>query len=235
MSDDRTRLWHRLILGVTGHFRRRRANLLIEVFPDVDGYVVCDLGGSKHFWWSVGGVLQPRRVDVVNVESSALDAAGVSEGLDSRFRFLVYDGRRLDCEADHYDLLLCNSVIEHVPPPDRPALAREMTRASPRVFVQTPAYAFPVDPHFLMPFVHWLPRPVARVLVRVSPWRLLSRSDRSTTDRYFDETRLLKRAEVESLFPAATVHTERWCGLPKSYVAVVGAHHDLDERVRSIS
>lgn len=223
MTTASIRLWHRLILAVTGRFRRRRVRLLLELFPNACNFEVCDLGGSKHFWQSVSSILRPRHVDVVNLESEALDAAGVSDLLDAeRFRFVVYDGHRLDCEPDHYDFVLCNSVIEHVPPEGRAAFAAEIGRIAPKAFVQTPAYAFPVDPHFLLPAVHWLPRPIGRRLALVSPWRLLSRSDRATADRYFAETRLLRKAELQELFPDAEVLVERFFGLPKSYVAVIG-------------
>lgn len=200
----------------------------MQEFPNVNEFDVCDLGGSKHFWRSVDEVLRPRTIDVVNVESAALNAAGVDELGSDRFRFILYDGYRLDCEDAHYDLVLCNSVIEHVAPPDRPGLAKEMRRVARRGFVQTPAYGFPIDPHFLMPAVHWLPRSVARRVVRISPWRLLSRASRATSDRYFDETRLLRRSELQDLFPTAVVHVERWFGLPKSYVAVFGSERPTE-------
>jgi hypothetical protein len=32
--------------------------------------------------------------------------------------------------------------------------------------VQTPARSFPVEPHLLAPFIHWLPRAWQRRLVR---------------------------------------------------------------------
>ena len=220
-SEVRNTVWRRFILPITGHFRAQRAQLLRDTFPDVDEFVVCDLGGSKHFWVSISAYVEPREVDVVNIDTHAIDVAGGSDRLDAdRFRFEIYDGKHIDRPDDHYDLLLCNSVIEHVPPSERVALAAEMARVSRRLFVQTPARAFPIDPHFVMPLVHWLPRPMGRRLARVSPWRLMTRSSARQCDQYFDETRLLGKRELERLFPDGFVRVERVLGLPKSYVLI---------------
>ena len=219
--DVRNTAWRRFILPITRHFRTQRARLLRSIYPDVDEFLVCDLGGSKHFWTSIAAYIEPRRVDVINVDAAAIDVAGGSEYLSSdRFHFEIYDGKHIDRPDGHYDLLLCNSVIEHVPPSQRVALAAEMARVARRLFVQTPARAFPVDPHFVMPLVHWLPRPIGRRLARVSPWRLLTRSSGPQCDEYFDETRLLSRRELERLFPDGFVRVERVLGLPKSYVLI---------------
>lgn len=218
-------LWRRSILAVTGHFRGRRYRLLLERFPALRDYVVCDLGGSKHFWWSVSDDVRPRRVEILNIDEQGMDAAGFA-GVEfdaGSFHFEVYDGRHIEREDDFFDLVLCNSVIEHVPPEQRPGLAVEMQRVAPRVFVQTPAKAFPIDPHFVMPLVHWIPRPLGRLLARVSIFRLLSGASLATTMRYFDGTQLLTRREMQRLFPDAAIHVERVLGLPKSYIAVIDA------------
>ena len=56
-----------------------------------------------------------------------------------------------------FDLVYCSSVIEHVPPARRETFARELRRVGRGWFVQTPAFSFPIEPHALLPFAHWLP------------------------------------------------------------------------------
>ncbi len=88
--------------------------------------------------------------------------------------------------------------------------------------MQTPAYECPIEPHFLVPAVHWLPRSVRRFVVRwLTPWGWLQRPTREELERMVCEIRLLTRSEVLSLFPDCEILTERllWV-LPKSYVAV---------------
>ena len=69
------------------------------------------------------------------------------------------DGRELPFADGAFDLGFSNAVIEHVAGGrhgQRRFLA-ELCRVARRVFVTTPNRVFPVDPHSLLPFVHWLP------------------------------------------------------------------------------
>src|SRR6185312_399551 len=69
------------------------------------------------------------------------------------------DGRDLPFADGAFDLGFSNAVIEHVAGGrhgQRRFLA-ELCRVARRVFVTTPNRLFPVDPHSLLPLVHWLP------------------------------------------------------------------------------
>ncbi|MEP6632160.1 MAG: methyltransferase domain-containing protein [Lapillicoccus sp.] len=228
--EARSSLWPRVILRITGHFRRRRGALLAQAWPGLAAYRVCDLGGSRHFWLSAAPQTQPAAVEVLNISMEDINAAGVSDEPlgGGAFTYEVYDGSDIPRPDDYYDLLICNSVLEHVPPAQRAALSGEMARVAPRLFVQTPAKGFVVDPHFIMPMVHWVPRGVGRYLARVSPWRLLTRATAQQADEYFHGTQLLGRRELRAYFPGASLVVERFLGLPKSYVMIVGAEGARD-------
>ena len=86
-----------------------------------------------------------------------------------------------------------------------------------RWFVRTPNRAFPIEPHALLPFVHWLPRRAGRAL-----WRLGVSGDP------YDEVRLLGARELRRLFPDAVIVRERAGPLTKSLLAV-----GPRERIRS--
>jgi SAM-dependent methyltransferase len=105
-----------------------------------------------------------------------------------------------------FDLVYCSSVIEHVPPPRRAAFAAEVRRVGRGWFVQTPAFSFPVEPHALLPFAHWLP-----VALRRRYWRL-------GVAGAWEDISLLRRAEMEALFGSA--RAERVGPLVKSWVCV---------------
>ena len=92
-----------------------------------------------------------------------------------------------------------------------------MRRVAKAVFCQTPARSFPVEPHFLMPFVHWLPRDLRCQPIKLSPWRLLSRPSAAMINAYWWGTQWLGQQEIKALFPNATLKTERMFGLIKSY------------------
>jgi SAM-dependent methyltransferase len=107
---------------------------------------------------------------------------------------------------DEFDLVYCSSVIEHVAPARRDAFAAELRRVGRGWLVQTPAFSFPVEPHALLPFAHWLP-----VGLRERYWRLGAAGN-------WEEISLLRRAEVERLFGPALA--ERVGPLVKSWVCV---------------
>ena len=107
---------------------------------------------------------------------------------------------------DAFDLVYCSSVIEHVPPERRAAFAAEVRRVGRGWFVQTPAFSFPIEPHALLPFAHWLP-----VGLRRRYWRLGVAGG-------WEEISLLRRAEMEALFGPAL--PERFGPLVKSWVCV---------------
>jgi SAM-dependent methyltransferase len=105
-----------------------------------------------------------------------------------------------------FELVYCSSVIEHVPPARRAAFAREIRRVGRGWFVQTPAWSFPLEPHALLPFAHWLPEKLRRPY-----WKLGAAGE-------WEEISLLKRVEVEALFGPALA--ERIGPLTKSWVCV---------------
>jgi hypothetical protein len=217
-SKDPLHAWHAVIHPILRFFRARRGRLLLGQFPDLVHLNILDLGGSQHFWEALGVAVPFERITIMNVSDA--ETGGMQPGRE-RIRVALYDGVRIPADDGQYDLVVCNSVIEHVPPERRAALAREMRRVGLRLFVQTPAHEFPIEPHFLLPFLHWLPRRLAYRLVFVSPWRLLSRPRRAVIDSYFSGTKLLREAELRALFPDATVHGEYFLGLRKAHVPVV--------------
>ena len=113
---------------------------------------------------------------------------------------------RLPFGDGEFDLVYCSSVIEHVPPARRAAFAAEIRRVGRGWMVQTPARSFPLEPHALLPFAHWLP-----VALRRPYWRLGATGG-------WEEIPLLGRREMQELFGPA--RPERLAGLVKSWVSV---------------
>ncbi|HEY8637640.1 MAG TPA: class I SAM-dependent methyltransferase [Solirubrobacteraceae bacterium] len=107
-----------------------------------------------------------------------------------------------------FDLAYSSSVIEHVAPDRRGAFARELERVARGVWVQTPAYSFPVEPHALLPFAHWLP-----LRARRAYWRLGAAGS-------WEEIALLRRGELAALFADARIIAERAGPLVKSWIAL---------------
>ena len=74
------------------------------------------------------------------------------------------DGRDLPFGDATFDLGFSNAVIEHVAGgrDGQRRFVGELCRVARRVFVTTPNRFFPLDPHTLLPFAHWLPAGATR-------------------------------------------------------------------------
>lgn len=106
-----------------------------------------------------------------------------------------------------FDLVYCSSVIEHVRRERRDTLAAEIKRVGKSFFVQTPAFGFPIEPHSLLPFAHWLPPALRRPY-----WRLGAEGS-------WEQISLLRRREMEALFGVPAL-PERLGPFVKSWVCV---------------
>src|SRR5215207_4673726 len=115
--------------------------------------------------------------------------------------------RRLPFDDAAFDLAYTSSVIEHVDPALRSAFAAEVRRVARGWFVQTPAHSFPIEPHALLPFAHWLAPTLRRPY-----WRLGAAGA-------WEDIRLLRRGELAALF-GEPVLAERFAGLVKSWIAL---------------
>lgn len=142
-------------------------------------------------------------------------------GRPEGFRVVIADGRRLPFRDHSFDVVFCNSVIEHiVDREDRAALAAEIQRVGQSYFVQTPNYAFPIEPHFLAPGFQYFPRWIQHVLARnFTPMGWITRPSRAEARSLVDTILLLTANELARLFPGAQIYREKALGLTKSLVA----------------
>ncbi len=98
-----------------------------------------------------------------------------------------------------FDLVYCSSVIEHVPPAEAGGLRARTAAGRSRLVRADARLLFPIEPHALLPAVHWLPAGVRRPF-----WRLGATGG-------WEEISLLRRGELEALFGPA--RPERFAGL----------------------
>ena len=217
-------VWTQFVQRFSGHFRDRRNQLITSTFPNLHDLTVCDLGGSLHFWERWSPDLVPTDLTLLNIgiDGQSSSHTGALEHLSIQ----LYDGHKIPYPDDHFDVLICNSVIEHVALGDRSGLAEEIQRVSKYYFVQTPAAEFPIEPHFVLPFVHWLPRRVGVYFVPFGLWAIMTRPTKQRMRDYFEEVHLLTRLELASYFPGSTVAIERLLLMPKSYTVHRGTRNE---------
>ncbi len=205
---------HRLYHGISPLFRRRRWQRTAAALGAVD--TVLDVGGMPWGW--EGSPIARSKVTLLNLPGSTPPAAEAAD-----FGAVVAgDGCALPFADGSFDVVYSNSVIEHLGTWERQqAFAREARRVGRRLWVQTPAREFFVEPHLVAPFIHWLPRAWQRQLIRHGTLRgWLERPDARAVEAFLAEVRLLTAAEMRELFPDCTIERERFLGLTKSYIAV---------------
>jgi len=202
-------------------FRKARGNVLRQQIERLSNHlrrpiVVLDVGGRPDYWENVG-YQSIREIRLLNVDVNEIDRQMVAEIFTSE----IGDARALNGYDDKsVDLVHSNSVIEHVGPwPDMVAMASEMQRVGLAGWVQTPAWEFPIEPHFRLPFVHWFASPIRRASLRLS--RDYGDLDVSARRRHIDRINLLSYPEIRSLFPACDIYVEKFV-VAKSYSAYWG-------------
>lgn len=209
---------HTLYAVLGKRWRRRRFERFLEMLKPDAGCRVLDVGGYPEFWVAAGRPICS--IDILNIHEIDWRPA---EHPGYSIRTRVGDACQLDSRDAEYDLVFSNSVIEHVGSIQRQrAFASELRRVGRKLWVQTPAYECPIEPHYLTPFVHYLPRSVQKKALRwLSLWGLVQKPSEGVIGSMVDSTRLLTRREMTELFPDCEILTEKLCGpFPKSYIAV---------------
>ena len=202
-------------------FRRRRMAAVVDMMrPIIAERGVCrvlDLGGTPEYWllhralWSG----MPVEFTLLNTYRPKIEVSG--------FGFVPGDARDLGGMDDgSFDLVHSNSVIEHVGTwADMKAMAGEVRRVGRAYYVQTPYVGFPIEPHFRLPFFHWLPAPVQMSIVMARRNGYMEKA--GTVDDamgHVESARLLGARQMRTLFPDAELVFERVLGLPKSMMAM---------------
>jgi len=180
---------------------------------------ILDVGGNHRYW----NVVPTETLERLNVEVTLLNLPGSPTAkLPKRFTKVEGDATNLPFDDHHFDIAHSNSVVEHVGSWEQMmAFASEIRRVAPMYLVQTPHFWFPVEPHAMTPFLHWLPEPLRVALVRRVALGFWQKSP-SVEDamRLVQGTHLLDESMMRALFPDGHMELERMLGLPKSIIMI---------------
>lgn len=194
--------------------------LIEQAHAEYGSVRILDIGGTAQYWNIVpDGFLTRHRANV-----TIMNVPGANAPQDhGAFHFTEGDGCDLSRWRDgEFHIAHSNSVLEHVGDwPRMVAFAEELRRVARSYFVQTPNFWFPIEPHFMTPFFHWLPRPARVWLVShcaLGHWRKARSLDDAV--RIVESARLVNRSMFRTLFPDGSIHTERFLLFAKSFIAV---------------
>jgi hypothetical protein len=194
--------------SVSARLRGRRWDLFHASFPELTEMRVLDLGGSPRFWRTAPA--RPASVTTVNLTPADDDEPWLTH--------VVADA----CESlglGQFDLVFSNSLIEHVGGHyRRQQLADVVISSAPWFWVQTPYRYFPVEPHFVVPAMQFMPLGLRTAIA--SRWHAgPQRRSALAAEQMVQSIELIGIRQLRSYFPHSRIVVERVGGLPKSIVA----------------
>lgn len=128
----------------------RAMALMFSLKPET---TVLDVGGTM-FNWSL--LLFRPKLKIIRI-----NITGPPPNLPFDIKWIVGDGCHLPFLDGEFELVYSNLVIEHLGDwKQQTQFATEVRRVGKSYYVQTPNFWFPVEPHLLTPFVHWLPKDI---------------------------------------------------------------------------
>jgi hypothetical protein len=205
-------------------FRAKRILTLISMIRKIhekSGEVsILDIGGRKSYW----NILPQELLKEYKIHITIVNFPGeILPETEEHYKFIHGDGCNLDSfDNNSFHIAHSNSVIEHVGDWEHMvSFAKEVRRLAPNIFIQTPYFWFPIEPHFMCPFFHWLPRPVRISLVMQFPLgnhqRYKSIGEAASKLEHY---RLLDKKMLQCLFPDALIKHEKILGITKSLTAI---------------
>ena len=179
---------------------------------------ILDIGGRVKFWEDLPFDESHCSVHIINLnEVNASDRNNITCS--------VGDARKMpEFEDDQFDIVVSNSVIEHVGTwQDQYDMACEVERVGGAIFVQTPNYWFPMEPHFLMPFFQFFPIWFRTWLVcNFDMGNYRKTKNWEEARREVVQVRLLTRRGFRGLFRDGEIQSEWLFGLINGFILLKG-------------
>lgn len=199
--------------------RRKRFSLFLGLLERLPRPVtILDVGGTPNFWERMKFVGQETdsavHVTLLNLH--------YNQPIDHpNFTAMIGDATNMSNIANAtFDMVFSNSVIEHVGDfSQQQKMADEVQRVGKHYFLQTPNYYFPIEPHVLFPGFQWLPTRLRVFLLTHFKLGWVKRmADAQQAQQWVDSTILLRKRDLQKLFPQAQLYEEKLFGLTKSFI-----------------
>jgi SAM-dependent methyltransferase len=209
-----------LPIGFVRRLARVQQNRVYDAFarhfPPHPGLKVLDLGVSPSYERAEYFFFERNYPYTAQIVAAGLEPPGkFSEWYPQVTYVQVARGEALPFEDGEFDVVFCSAVIEHVGSRDnqRRFLA-EILRVGKGAFVTTPNRWYPVELHTVLPFVHYLPAPVYRKVLRRLGFDFFSHEE---------NLNLLDERSLSALVPPsrrARIHPLRFLGFRANLLLV---------------
>ena len=206
-------------------YKMRRARfvwvekLLDQILAQKDHVTILDIGGRRDYWKLLDAQYHDKiTITILNTQEDVGKES--AEDIGIKIDTVVGDGTNMPEYGDgSFDLTHSNSVIEHVGLyRDMGGLARETARVGRAYYLQTPNFWFPLEPHYGVPFFHWLPEPTRIWCHSTLNVGFAQKCSFDEAQVRIDHTRIVSRRLLRHLLPDGTHESEKFFGLSKSLV-----------------
>lgn len=103
-----------------------------------------------------------------NITATSIEDAGNIEKTFPGVRFVQTKPNETPFRDREFDVVFCNAVVEHTGDREHQKLfIQEYCRIAKKFFFTTPNRWFPIEPHSVLPLVHYLPGGVFRKILKL--------------------------------------------------------------------
>ena len=145
------------MISVIKHFRG---------VEDLAGLRVVDCGCSGGI---IADALHGAGATVIGLDIDAPGLQGARTRFGASATFICADSERIPLASGSVDVAICNHIYEHVVHPDRLfAELRRVIHPNGMLYLGLGNRLGVMEPHYRLPFLSWLPRPLAHRYVRIT-------------------------------------------------------------------
>ncbi len=220
-----------LYRSVSKSWKRKRFMQFLELVKPSPSETILDLGGAQGTFFHDNMDLVREynlKVVIADIKSDDLMVAE-KRGFST---YLMQEDELSGMESGAFDVVFCNSVIEHVTIPKncvwdstgqdfyekayctQRAFAADIERISKKFYVQTPCVNFPIESHSWLPSFYAYPKDRDKHVKRL---KMLNKYWIKSTVPDFN---LLNEKQFADIFPSATaILCNRVLGFPKELIA----------------
>lgn len=183
---------------------------------------ILDIGGTSQYWSIIDkNFLTENNVTIVGVNLQ------MPENYEDNHHYIHEVGDASTnlwekFDKNDFDIVHSNSVIEHVGDWRKmKAFAKNVNEFDGFHYIQTPNFWFFLEPHCMIPFFQFLPKPLRVSLVthfQLGHWRKANNIDEAV--EIVESARLLDKKMMKTLFKDSEIKKERFLFFTKSLTAV---------------
>ena len=124
----------------------------------------CGTGGAT-VAWSLKG-LDCTGIDLIKEDLNIAKLRAKAQEINPRF--IKVSGTHLPFKQDTFDIIICDQVLEHTP--NFKKTIKEIKRVAKKnaiIYIDMPNKFFPVEPHYKLFFIHWIPKKLQRIYLKL--------------------------------------------------------------------